>query len=672
MAHYEQKCAMWLVVYVNYCIFVVNMVSIIIPVYNLETLIKRSVDSVKAQTISDWELIMVNDGSKDSSGKICEAIANTDERIHVIHGKNAGAGAARKLGVAKAKGEWILMLDGDDVLPPTALEQFLTCASDDVDIVVGSVRRCTETGNYPYLMEQSRTMTGKEYIKAVLNYETSVGPWAKLMRRSLFLDGKWIPHRRITHFEDLLMLVSVAGDARKVIINNDLKVYDLIYRPDGLSHNMTMTFEGWYRLFNGISRFADEKTALLFKLHRLYDGCIVNGIEFDYAHPEVQCIVKNARKAKLRGHDKLIYYMLHSKRLRRYVAKCHKDVTQMSGAVKVSVVMSAYNEAKTIERAMRSVLQQSFRNIELIVVDDASTDKTLDVIRTIAAVDGRVKIIHHEENLGLSATRRSGWEIAVGDYVQFMDGSDTLNPLAIEKMYNKAQMSGAEIIVMGSQRKSRLFGVKIPFFVPSKIIKEETAFTTELLPTILGRHGFSHRLVDKLFLRDVLKKVNPLAESNFYGEDLLTTVRIFNHKSELSYTDYIGYNWTVGGGSTSMRYDKLWEHDKDLYDSCRMLLQELKLDDSVYHKYLARGLADSFINIIAQCLANPLRSRNKLNKWLAGQLVDPVWMSASPLLDDEKYKAIINGNVETLVQQGYEKYKSSRLFYTIMLFLKYL
>ncbi len=648
------------------------MVSIIIPVYNLETLIKRSVDSVKAQTISDWELIMVNDGSGDSSGKVCEAIANTDERIHVLHGKNAGAGVARKLGIAKAKGEWVLMLDGDDSLPPTALEQYLSRATDDVDIVVGSVNRVTKEGGYPYLMEQSRTLTGRDYIKALLNNETSVGPWAKLMRRSLFQNGQWIPHRRITHFEDLLMLVSIAGEARKVVIDNDLKVYDLIFRPDGLSNNVNMTFEGWYRLFNGISRFADEETALMFKLHRLYDGCIAKGIEFDYSNPEIQSIIKDARRYKLRGHDRLIYYMLHSKRLRQYVSKRHEGVRQVSGAIKVSVVLSAYNEAKTIERAMRSVLGQSFRNIELIVVDDASTDNTLEVIRTIAAIDGRVKIIRHDENLGLSASRRSGWEMAIGDYVQFMDGSDTLNSLAIEQMYNKAQMSGAEIVVMGSQRSSSLFGIKIPYFVPSRVLKEETTITRDLLPTILGRHGFSFSLVDKLFLRDLLRKVNPLAVPNFYGEDLLTTIRIFNHKSELSFTDYVGYNWKMGGGSTSMRYDKQWEADKELYDSCRMLLQELNLNDEIYFKSLANGLADGFMNIIAQYLANPFRSRKKLIEWVSNQLCDPVWSACTQLFDSEKFQAIKERNVETLILQCKERYKASQLFYTAMLFMRYL
>ncbi|MBE6318387.1 MAG: glycosyltransferase family 2 protein [Bacteroidales bacterium] len=668
MAHCNYKCAIVFAVIVKCSIFVVIMVSIIVPVYNLEALIQRCVDSVKAQTVSDWELVMVNDGSTDGSGRLCDVLASNDDRIHVIHQKNAGAGAARKAGVAMAKGEWVLMLDGDDVLPPNALELFLSRVTDDVDIIVGSVKQCTDSGNYPHLMEQSRTLNGREYIKALLNGETSVGPWAKLMRRSLFLNGQWIPHRHITHFEDLLMLVSVSGDARKVVIDSSLNVYNLIYRVEGLSHTCIMSFEGWYRLFNGISRFADEETALRFKLHRLYDGCIVRGVEFESSNPEIKAIMHDARRFKLSGHDKLILLMLRSKRLRRYVAKRHQDTKRVSGAVKVSVVMSAYNEAHHIERAMLSVLRQSFRNIELIVVDDASTDNTLDVIRTVAAVDSRVRILRHEENMGLSASRHTGWKEALGDYVQFVDGSDTLNPYAIERMYDQAKMSGAEIIVMAMQRVSRFMRLKIPYFVPSKVFKEETVLTTELLPLIFNRNGFSHSLCDKLFLRDVLVKVNPLVEPNFHGEDFLTIVRIFSHKYEVSYTDYVGYNWYMGGRSSSLNYYQVWEDNRFQYESSRDLLTELNLTDVQYKISIAKGLADGVINNIARYFANPFRSQEKLAELVSAQLLDPVWESVLPYLDG-KYKAIKDKNIDEVIALGKERYKKSWLFYSIMLLM---
>ena len=189
---------------------------------------------------------------------------------------------------------------------------------------------------------------------------------------------------------------------------------------------------------------------------------------------------------------------------------------------------------------------------------------------------------------------------------------------------------------------------------------------------ILCSHGFSYSLVDKLFLREVLTKVNPLAESIFHGEDLLTTVRIFNHKFEIAHTDYVGYNWRMGGRSTSLKYDQQWEADKNLYDLSISLLDELNIKTAENVKAVAKGLADSFLSNVAQYLSNPFCSREKLKKSLGEQLNDSIWAVVLPVLNEEDYVNIRNKNVDELILQCYKKYKASRLFYTAMLFMKYI
>lgn len=101
------------------------MVSIIVPVYNGEKFITRCVESVLAQTYTDFELILVNDGSKDNSGAICDALAQKDNRIRVIHQKNGGVSRARNRGLDAAKGDVIGFVDADDYLAPTMLETAL-------------------------------------------------------------------------------------------------------------------------------------------------------------------------------------------------------------------------------------------------------------------------------------------------------------------------------------------------------------------------------------------------------------------------------------------------------------------------------------------------------------------------------------------------------------------
>ena len=98
-----------------------NLVSIIIPIYNIEAFLPRTIESIQAQTYKNIELILVDDGSLDKSGEICDRYAESDSRIRVFHNANAGAGASRMYGAKQAKGKWITFVDGDDTIPASAI-----------------------------------------------------------------------------------------------------------------------------------------------------------------------------------------------------------------------------------------------------------------------------------------------------------------------------------------------------------------------------------------------------------------------------------------------------------------------------------------------------------------------------------------------------------------------
>ena len=99
-------------------------VSIIVPFYNSEAYLSRCIDSILAQTYSDFELILVNDGSIDNSGNICEEYAHKDSRIIVIHKENGGTSSARNIGIEKSRGEYITFVDSDDTIYPNYLCTF--------------------------------------------------------------------------------------------------------------------------------------------------------------------------------------------------------------------------------------------------------------------------------------------------------------------------------------------------------------------------------------------------------------------------------------------------------------------------------------------------------------------------------------------------------------------
>lgn len=101
-------------------------ISVIVPVYNVEKYLRRCIDSILAQTFTDFELLLIDDGSKDNSGDICDGYAMKDERVRVFHKKNGGVSSARNLGLDNAKGEWVSFVDADDYLDNCYYNNFLS------------------------------------------------------------------------------------------------------------------------------------------------------------------------------------------------------------------------------------------------------------------------------------------------------------------------------------------------------------------------------------------------------------------------------------------------------------------------------------------------------------------------------------------------------------------
>ena len=135
------------------------MISVIVPVYKVEDEIVRCVESVQRQSYFDWELILVDDGSPDRSGEICEELALSDSRIRVFHKENGGASSARNIGLEHALGEWIVFVDGDDVINPDYLNAISINKGYDFLVFGMAIDRFDSDGN---LTESSSKLISKE------------------------------------------------------------------------------------------------------------------------------------------------------------------------------------------------------------------------------------------------------------------------------------------------------------------------------------------------------------------------------------------------------------------------------------------------------------------------------------------------------------------------------
>jgi len=160
-------------------------VSVIVPVYNSAAFLHRCLDSVIAQSYASFELILVNDGSIDGSGEICERYAAADPRIRVIHQPNGGPGAARNLGLDVAQGQFVALIDADDWLEVTYLERLLG-ASRGQDLVVCGYVREHPNHREPRLLRYEGTIDRATLLEQT--FCTSLltpGCWNKLLRRDL-------------------------------------------------------------------------------------------------------------------------------------------------------------------------------------------------------------------------------------------------------------------------------------------------------------------------------------------------------------------------------------------------------------------------------------------------------------------------------------------------------
>ena len=115
-------------------------ISIIVPVYNASSTICRCIDSILAQIFTDFELLLINDGSKDNSGAICDEYATKDARVRVFHKENGGVGSARNLGLDNAKGEWITFCDSDDFVDSDWLKNYIDNSSGKCDLIVQKIK----------------------------------------------------------------------------------------------------------------------------------------------------------------------------------------------------------------------------------------------------------------------------------------------------------------------------------------------------------------------------------------------------------------------------------------------------------------------------------------------------------------------------------------------------
>lgn len=203
-----------------------ELISVIVPVYNVESYVAECIESIQNQTYMNLEIILVNDGSTDASGDICDKYAAYDERIQVIHKENAGVSAARNTGIEAANGDYIGFVDSDDYIAPTMYEDMLKLmAEHDLDIIECTAFRNNGDTNIEGCNDGSLEIFNRDEALKMAMYDCFVAVWSQLYKRRVISDVRFPVGRK---FEDsAVSYLFIANTKRVGHINRCLYYYRL-------------------------------------------------------------------------------------------------------------------------------------------------------------------------------------------------------------------------------------------------------------------------------------------------------------------------------------------------------------------------------------------------------------------------------------------------------------
>ena len=431
------------------------MLSVIIPVYNVEDYLNECLDSVINQTLEDIEIICIDDGSTDNSPNILKEYQKKDSRIKIITKENGGQATARNLGIKEAQGEYIAFVDSDDFIEPTMFEKLYTKAKDNnLDIAMCKIATYdNQTKEIKDNVWYYMLGVFRDFEKDIFNHKDTkeftchiaVTPYNKIYKTTLLKENNILfPEGLI--FEDEKFFYDTYLRAKRVSIVDEFLYYYRINRKgstvDTIKDNdfsdiipiskliretfkETDNYEDYKILLS--NRFIHLQLARFTQTSQKYKENFFNLLKSDLEEVLADRTIYDNLESdvKLRV-DKII----NSESLNEF-EKLDEDKA-------FSVVMACYNAENYLDETINSLLGQSFSfgsNIQLILVDDGSEDKTGEICQKYQNQYPDNIIYLHQENQGQGAARNLGLKHVKGKYINFLDSDDKFSGNTFYSVY---------------------------------------------------------------------------------------------------------------------------------------------------------------------------------------------------------------------------------------------
>lgn len=214
-------------------------ISIIMPVYNAEKSLNKSINSIITQSMKDWELLLIDDGSTDSSPTLCDCFKSKDSRIKVFHKINEGVSKARQVGINHASGKYSIHVDADDWIEPTMLEELYNKATkENADIVIADYF-INSNGQQTLCKQEPVSLQANDILLDIFSNNLFGALWNKLIRTDLYKKYNAQFFYEINYCEDVLICAQLMKHQEIKVSYLNKAFYHYYINPNSITHNIT-------------------------------------------------------------------------------------------------------------------------------------------------------------------------------------------------------------------------------------------------------------------------------------------------------------------------------------------------------------------------------------------------------------------------------------------------
>lgn len=430
------------------------LVSVIVPVYNASQYLRQTLDCICEQTLSDIEIIIVDDGSTDDSPSILREYASRDARITLLWQEHEYAGAARHKGMAIANGKYLSFLDADDIFEPDMLEKMVHRA-EAVDAQVVMCR--SEIFHEEKVYKPLSWALKDAYLPGVdlncfnfltensyLAFQTLLGwPWDKLFLRS-YVEKRGFSFGPTRHGNDGPFVFPAMFAAERIsVVNESLVKYrqmgNQISSSNNLSKNPTAGCESVERIYSAMLQ--QQLSPGIWSSFYVW---ITTYLRWNMMMMDMEG--KQVLKQYIQQHFEPKFNVVNNTTGKDIRKEFRADVDWYKSMVApaISVVVPVYNASLYLEKALDSLLKQTFPDFEAICVNDGSTDNSLEILKKYASLDARFSIID-VPNGGYGCAMNLGMKAAKGKYFAILEPDDYLPLVAYEKLHRVAEENKLDI-----------------------------------------------------------------------------------------------------------------------------------------------------------------------------------------------------------------------------------